>query len=523
MALRLCFVACALLILAPLAHSAPPVEVGSDLFLSLPRTWKTEWINNDPGVPGSTPADSPAVSLLLTAHPVDPARHLSLSLARTRFSTAAAALSADAETERLLHTVLSLGFAPGPVRATRTLSTQNTPLLTVETTGRNASGEQRVFSETACETRSGTLRLWASRPPADPAGEDEIASVVQSLRIQEDRTPPPSPSPPPRPRPMTAAQLVQEYREALVLVEGVQGVGSGFLCRLGDTTVALTNAHVIAGNRNVRLTNLDGRAFAFDTGAVAVGHDVVKLALGTGDQGAPVPAKPFTLAADLDRRVKIGDAVVVLGNPEGARVVKPEEGVVVGIGPNLSEVNAPFVKGNSGSPIVHCATGQVLGIATYLIERKAGPDGVSVATPGVRRFGYRLDSIKSWEPLQWPRFYAQSAQVEKIETLSGDFIRLVNHANAGAPVDASDYSGTALARAVQAYTDVTRRGDRLSSADRQSAVLRLLADLRSTARSDITAFDDRHAYDYFRRRVQEQARFRDELCAGFTKLINGRR
>ena len=57
-----------------------------------------------------------------------------------------------------------------------------------------------------------------------------------------------------------AAQIVQDFHGALVMVEGDKGVGSGFLCNMGGGTYAVTNAHVLADNAGIKFTNLDGAA-----------------------------------------------------------------------------------------------------------------------------------------------------------------------------------------------------------------------------------------------------------------------
>ncbi len=119
----------------------------------------------------------------------------------------------------------------------------------------------------------------------------------------------------------------------------------------------------------------------------------------------------FQIMTGVDENAAIGDEVVVLGNAEGAGVINTINGKIVGIGPNLVEVDAPFQPGNSGSPIVHLKTGKVVGVATYLTIRKfdsATKEPVKV--PIVRRFGYRLDSVKIWQPVSWQSFYAQAAE-----------------------------------------------------------------------------------------------------------------
>ena len=61
-------------------------------------------------------------------------------------------------------------------------------------------------------------------------------------------------------------------------------------------------------------------------------------------------------------------------------------------------------------------SGKVIGLATYLTIRKFdSATKQEVKDPIVRRFGYRIDSVKKWQPVLWPTFAAQARQVEGIE------------------------------------------------------------------------------------------------------------
>jgi len=105
----------------------------------------------------------------------------------------------------------------------------------------------------------------------------------------------------------------------------------------------------------------------------------------------------------------------VLGNSQGSDVVTVIPGKVTGMGPALVEVDAPFVQGNSGSPIIHVKTGKLIGIATFAVVRKV--DSLSKDSQfasGVRRFGYRLDMVRLWEhPSAW-QFNAEAAKTKAV-------------------------------------------------------------------------------------------------------------
>ncbi|MGB8355180.1 MAG: serine protease [Chthoniobacteraceae bacterium] len=346
------------------------------------------------------------------------------------------------------------------------------------------------------------------KPAASPALPQNASPAVQNPPAASASVA----SHTPASQPVQATQLIADYHGALLLVEGLKGVGSGFICNMDGHTYAITNAHVLSDNVGVKLTSLGGTAFTAGPSAVAVGHDIVKMEV-------PAIPKAFEIMTNLDNNVKIGDAVIVLGNAEGGGVVRPTEGKIVGIGPDLVEVDAPFVKGNSGSPIIHVPTGKVVGIATYLIERKVTPGENGGVTLGTRRFGYRLDNIQNWETINWQVFFAEAAQVAQIESLSQDFIKMSEDVNSGEHhFVASNYANPALQRSINSFIqDASRQG--ISKSDKLDLLHNFFAELRSSSRSDITAFNARPSYDYFRREVADQSLFRDELYTGFTRVM----
>ena len=365
---------------------------------------------------------------------------------------------------------------------------------------------------------------------------DLMKQQVKTLQAQKDAldkriaaaTPTPAPAPVATPPPIAAAtvppgppletgftptKLVEDYSNALAIIEGRNAVGSGFVCNVGGKNYVFTNAHVLCDNPAFKVTSIKGTVYNVGASAVAVGRDMVKLEVTGAD-------KAFDAADNVNAIAKIGDAVTVLGNSEGAGVVKPVEGKIVGIGPDLVEVDAQFVKGNSGSPIIHEATGKVIGIATYLIEHKVDQaQGGGVQTE-VRRFGYRIDGVKQWQAINWQTFYAQSAQLTAMETLSDDFIKMFGDTNNNLNFDPTSYSSPALQRSIRSFLQSIREGgSNMSVADKKSLVQGFIADLRSVSHADVVLFNKTTAYDYFLREVEDQSRFRDEIYEGLTKAL----
>lgn len=199
--------------------------------------------------------------------------------------------------------------------------------------------------------------------------------------------------------------------QAMVIVDGEEGRGSGFVVKMGDKTFLVTNSHVVRGNRNVKFKNL--RNAELTTGPLEI-----------ADQVDAVRAQVSGVAEVLElepkiEKIKIGDEVVVAGNSEGAGVVREIPGKVVGIGPDRIEVDAEFVPGNSGSPILLKSTGKVIGIATYVFVPRGRTGTKSpFSLNEVRRFGYRLDTVGKWvAPAGKDRLVQEGVKLAEMEAL----------------------------------------------------------------------------------------------------------
>ena len=368
------------------------------------------------------------------------------------------------------------------------------------------------------------------KPPVFPATPGPTVSVAAPPAASPPTVAAPAaPSPTIQPAPSAAAaptdaQLITDGRNKLVFVEGHEKAGSGFLCDLGGQKFLVTNAHVLAGNTQINFTLLDGSPVRVGAASAAVAHDIVRLAVAPN-------AAAFSLLDHLDENLRVGDDVLVLGNAEGARVINPISGHVVGIGPNLVEVDAPFLPGNSGSPIIQKRTGKVVGIATYVtrsedeLSRPApgndpGTKPAATATPTpapevkLRRFGYRIDSVKTWQGINWPVFQADAANLAKVDQLTEDLNSFVEDVTSHKGVlNAGLYQNPVIQRPVAEFLD-TMHGHP-SPTDSLAARQRLLDALRRASQSDLAAIRPQLRYDYFQRGAQERQRTRDFMSKGF--------
>lgn len=313
-----------------------------------------------------------------------------------------------------------------------------------------------------------------------------------------------------------AAALVGEHSSSLVFVsdEGTGGAGSGFVCDFRDKPALFTNIHVVAGMKAPRFTLLDKTIIrTIGAPSIAVGHDLVYYPL------PPDTVLPKLRAAPkVEDVAAIGDEVFVLGNSEGARVIAPLSGSIAGLGPDLVEVTAEFVPGNSGSPIIHGKSGTVLGIATYLkVRDQKWLSGESKETK-VRRFGYRLDSVKSWQPVDWPAFARDRAELEKVQRLTADLAKLLDDMRDGT-ITFALHQNPMIAPHVKTFAAKVGTNTRVNPVDRAAAVNTLLRFMRSVSQQDVADAGKRIRYDYFLRGLGEEKLIRTQFAEIFDKLV----
>jgi len=314
----------------------------------------------------------------------------------------------------------------------------------------------------------------------------------------------------------SAARFVQTYHDSLVFVTGTEGAGSGFVAAMGNGNFLVTNVHVVAGIPDAAFKKLDGATVQGGAPSMAVGEDIFCMALPAG--GTPLP-----IMRGVDSNAAIGDDVAVLGNGEGQGVINTIIGKIVGIGPNLVEVDAPFVPGNSGSPIIHLKTGTVIGVATYYVTNEYDvTTGQKSIRPVIRRFGYRLDVVDKWQPVNWESFWQQRNQMESIEKLTADlydfFVDLDDNKGAITP---GRHSNPIFKSRIDDWIEAHR--DRPTPADRLAADANLISFLKTACESDIAIAQRQITYDYFQRELADQKQCRDAMAKGFEEMLNNLR
>ncbi len=305
------------------------------------------------------------------------------------------------------------------------------------------------------------------------------------------------------------ADLVKTYNDSLLVVTGNGGNGSGFVATMGSVSYIITNTHLMAAVREPAFKDLDDKTVHFGKASAAIGADVLRLEAQAG--------KPMELMQDVNQNASIGDDIVVLGNSEGAGVVNPIMGKIVGIGPNLIEIDAQIVPGDSGSPIVHLKSGKVIGIATFLSLKKYDPDAAGMVKPPVTRyFGYRLDSVKEWQPVNWETFYKEAAAIHKIQLFSVDLDLFYQDLSINGHV-ADPHPNPLIKERIDEW--IQDKGHRLNAEDELRMNETFVSYLKTISRTDVEAARQTITYDYFQRKLTEVQQARAKMAAALEKVI----
>lgn len=212
------------------------------------------------------------------------------------------------------------------------------------------------------------LVLWPFARPAAPALTQKTIdeAVLRSLTTQVL----PSPSARAAEVIRPAVVRVQSYEDPQAGDDDEDGVGTGVV--IVDKGVILTNLHVVAGARRIRLTFADGSHSAATIVGAQPENDLAVL------QAHTIPDDLVAATMRSTHDLLPGDEVVAVGFPFG---IGPSvsAGVVSGLGrsfkspdgeqevSNLIQFDAAANPGNSGGPLV-TMSGEVVGIVTGILN-----------------------------------------------------------------------------------------------------------------------------------------------------------
>ena len=317
-----------------------------------------------------------------------------------------------------------------------------------------------------------------------------------------------SPSPP---TPAPIVKLTQDQARAVVLIKGDNAEGTGFLIKTADGPVVVTNIHVISNNPNIKITTNTGVPVTILSYKGATDRDMAMIAIKDGD------FKYLNLATDITGTVQPGDEVITPGNSEGGEVMLNTDGKVLGIGPDRVEFDNPIYHGNSGGPVIHVKSGNVIGIVTEAMSVDVSDelDKISFAnhnsaiTQSMRYFGFRLDNVPAWEPYDWQRFQNETAFLDHFDKRSNCLYSFLNATVNKTPDDTLYQTDEKIMRAINNCSDQSTDA---AIAQRIQALRVLVSDLHDVADTDMSTMQNpNNFYSFDRQRVKDEITRRKAL------------
>ncbi len=306
------------------------------------------------------------------------------------------------------------------------------------------------------------------------------------------------------------SKLPSAQLDGVVLIEGGRSSGTGFFAVVRGQPFVVTNQHVLAGNKTVRIgnrtgirPNITGYVFAKDRDLALVRIDADPATL------------PLLKLAESATSAEVGAEVLIAGNSEGGGTILQSEGRVIAFGFDRLEHDAPSVAGNSGSPVFDQATWEVVAIDTYARVRRAtastdpaSRSSTASSMSDFRHFGVRIDSAQEWQTMNWDLWQRDCTELENIERAMEGIEKLLTEPRT------VWITYPEIASRVQSF-EAKVRGDSPTSPGFQRAAASLFQDLLNFAQSQNRAAQALRARSigYVHQRADNLASYATELEA----------
>ncbi|MGB9805011.1 trypsin-like peptidase domain-containing protein [Desulfofundulus sp.] len=163
-----------------------------------------------------------------------------------------------------------------------------------------------------------------------------------------------------KPELLSVGKVVEIAQPAVVIIQTSRGQGSGFFWSSDGEII--TNAHVVAGSRDITVTTFEGRTYQARIEKLDAYLDIAILR---------VDGNTFTFIPHYNLEVKCGDEVVALTNPLGLKY-SASKGIISAIrdirevdpdrsGIRILQTDVSVLPGSSGGPLLNMY-GEVIGI-----------------------------------------------------------------------------------------------------------------------------------------------------------------
>ena len=205
---------------------------------------------------------------------------------------------------------------------------------------------------------------------------------------------------------VATANDFEAIKKRIVLIHTATGSGTGFLVKMAEKKYVMTNDHVVRDSKPPEMVLVDGTKIELGAMSVASDRDLARYeVMYDGDC--------FEVS---DRIPNNNDEIWIYGNSMGDDVITSLRGFVTGVGSKVIKVNAEFVGGNSGSPIV-AKDGTVVAVSSYLRNGDEGEDWTTRDTSfdSVRRFGTRFSNV-DWVKVDKKNYERCCARLEQLGT-----------------------------------------------------------------------------------------------------------
>lgn len=198
-------------------------------------------------------------------------------------------------------------------------------------------------------------------------------------------------------------------------------LGSGVI--MNQDGYVLTNAHVIQGKDEIRITLNDGRQA--DAKIIGIDPDTDLAVLRVNLNHLP------TISIGNSNDLQVGDVVLAIGNPydfgqtvtQGIVSAKGRKRMGITTFEDFIQTDADINPGNSGGALI-TADGKLVGINTAIISNTGGSQGIGLATPVNLALAVMKDLIKNGRVVRgWMGIEAQ--------IVPGDLLRQAELENGG--------------------------------------------------------------------------------------------